>query len=584
MRRALPALLLVFFLQWSSVAVASTAAEGACSGAEEEICSSSSSTTRTGTDEAPDESSTTGTDEAPDDEIDCPSQVRLFDGFPSSSGGGGRSISLQNADDPQTVASFSKVSRYDDDKKLREMRDELFHIAPNGDHMGWVVYVPSDQCLHEAMRLVAQQIVTSPSYKSRRRNTDLAAHVDARGPHRLVDQEGRAYPQQSDSAHHLHLLLPRESFVHEAVEEGWRRTLRDGTVIETVSIIPRVFVVDPILTSEECKELIDVSSSRFHRSGETHYSPGFENYRTSLDGETPRRNKVAQKLWRKVMDLTAMETNAVEFPQLIKYETDVSWYKKHMDYFHSYDNKPLEELRVFVETRAKELVRLNVGEVSQYLNSTSYRHFDGVEHLMKQHIASRLVDALNLPRTDSISDDRLLIHFYLKRSDNPVREFSLAAIHLGAHLLEVTGAGGDSLALAEKYFAFDEIPHLVEDYVPYFVKPIEVNRHVTVLPILGAAEEGGHTAFPHSSSQMGIAPARGESIDECKSGLILKPNTGKAVMFYNRLPTGELDPLSEHAGCSVQAGVKYAANCFTWEVEQRWAWRFQTEAEELYAE
>ena len=541
MRRALPALL-VFFLQWSSVAVASTAAEGTCSGAEEDTTCSSGG-------------STTGTDEAPD-EIDCTSQVRLFDG---------------------------KVSRYDDDKKLREMRDKLFHIAPNGDHMGWVVYVPSDQCLHEAMRLVAQQIVTSPSYKSRR-NTDLASHIDARGPHRLVDQEGRAYPHQSDSAHHLHLLLPRESFVHEAVEEGFRRTLRDGTVIETYSLAPRVFVVDPILTSEECKELIDVSSSRFYRSGETHYSPGFENYRTSLDGQTPRNNRIAQKLWRKVMDLTAMETNAVEFPQLIKYETDVSWYKVHMDYFHTYDDMPLEDLRVFVETRAKELVRLNVGEVSQLLNSTSYRHFDGVEHLMKEHIASRLVDALNLPLTDSISDDRLLIHYYLRRSDNPVREFSLAAIHLGAQLLEVNGADGDSLALAEKYFAFDEIPHLVEDYVPYFVKPIEVNRHVTVLPILGAAEEGGHTAFPHSSSQMGIAPARGESIDECKSGLILKPNTGKAVMFYNRLPTGELDPLSEHAGCSVQEGVKYAANCFTWDVDQRWAWRFQTEAEELYAE
>ena len=541
MRRALPALL-VFFLQWSSVAAASTAAEGTCSGAEEDTTCSSGG-------------STTGTDEAPD-EIDCTSQVRLFDG---------------------------KVSRYEDDKKLREMRDKLFHIAPNGDYMGWVVYVPSDQCLHEAMRLVAQQIVTSPSYKSRR-NTDLASHIDARGPHRLVDQEGRAYPHQSDSAHHLHLLLPRESFVHEAVEEGFRRTLRDGTVIETYSLAPRVFVVDPILTSEECKELIDVSSSRFYRSGETHYSPGFENYRTSLDGQTPRNNRIAQKLWRKVMDLTAMETNAVEFPQLIKYETDVSWYKVHMDYFHTYDELPLEDLRVFVETRAKELVRLNVGEVSQLLNSTSYRHFDGVEHLMKQHIASPLVDALNLPRTDSISDDRLLIHYYLRRSDNPVREFSLAAIHLGAHLLEVNGADGDSLALAEKYFAFDEIPHLVEDYVPYFVKPIEVNRHVTVLPILGAAEEGGHTAFPHSSSQMGIAPARGESIEECKSGLILKPNTGKAVMFYNRLPTGELDPLSEHAGCSVQEGVKYAANCFTWDVDQRWAWRFQTEAEELYAE
>ena len=149
---------------------------------------------------------------------------------------------------------------------------------------------------------------------------------------------------------------------------------------------------------------------------------------------------------------------------------------------------------------------------------------------------------------------------------------------------EVGASGTDAFALAKKYFAFDETPPLVDDYVPFFIKRIEVNRHVTVLPILGAAVAGGHTAFPYSSSKLGIAPGVGETIEECKDGLILKPNTGQAVMFYNRLPTGELDPLSEHAGCSVQKGMKYAANCFTWDVDQRWAWRFQTKAEDLYAD
>lgn len=575
--RALSALALLMFPRaWSRMAMATT---DTCTGsAEGATCSTS----------------TTANADAAATDIDCRSQVQLFDGFPGETDGqlvaeddGGpiRSISLE--DDGHQTESLSKISRYDGDMKLRQLSDDrLFHIAPNGNHMGWVVYLPSDKCWHEAKQLVAQQIVNSPSYKykSGALNTDLVKHVDARGPHRLVDQEGREYPTQSN-ARLLHLLLPRESFVHEAVEEGFRRTLSDGTVLETVSLVPRVFVVDPILTAEECQVLIDVSSSRFYRSGETHYSPGFENYRTSLDGQTPRNNKVSQKLWRKVMDLTAMELNAVEFPQLIKYETNVSWYKAHMDYFHTYDDKPLEDLRVFLEKRAKELVRLNIGEASALLNGTSYRRFDGVEHVMKHPIASRLVDALKLPRKESIADDRLLLHYHLRSSNNPVRDFSQAAIYLGALLLEANGAAGtDALELAETYFAYDETPPLVDDYVPYFVKRIEVNRHVTVLPILGAAVAGGNTAFPHSKSKLGVDPGVGETIEECKDGLILKPNTGQAVMFYNRLPTGELDPLSEHAGCSVQEGDKYAANCFTWDVDQRWAWRFQTKAEDLYPE
>jgi len=62
-----------------------------------------------------------------------------------------------------------------------------------------------------------------------------------------------------------------------------------------------------------------------------------------------------------------MPEDGVEFPQLIKYETNVSWYRPHLDYFHTYQDKPLEDLRVFVETRAQELVRLAVQEISGVL-------------------------------------------------------------------------------------------------------------------------------------------------------------------------------------------------------------------------
>lgn len=516
----------------------------------------------------------------------CVEQVLLFDGVPNLSvpttptSSGVRSTSLLN-DQP---AFFAKVSRFDDDHMLKTedmLSNHLLHISANGDHMGWYVYVPSEECLREAKQLVAREIVASMDDQHM---NDLVSQVDRRGPHRLVDEEGRVYPNQTTDANssRLHLLLPRESFVHEAVKEGFVRKLSDGTILKTISTSPRVFVVEPILSIEECNELIDASSTRFQRSGEKHYAPGFENYRTSLSGHTPRSNKVAQKLWQRVVDITAMPETGVDFPSLIKYETNVSWYKAHLDYFHTYDDKPLEDLRVFVSTRAEELVTLGEEAISDVLDANSYERFDNIQRSMDQNIGARVAKDLGLSRKDDAFDARLLIHHHLRRSQDPMRDFSLASIHLSALLLEANGAT-EPMTLAEKYFAFDAPQGLgVDDYVPYFVKRVEFNRHATVLPILGEAEKGGHTAFPFSTSTLGVAPADGETIQECKRGLILKPAAGQALLFYNRLPTGEKDERSEHAGCSVQEGLKHAANCFTWDVDQAWAWRFQMKAEELY--
>ena len=34
-----------------------------------------------------------------------------------------------------------------------------------------------------------------------------------------------------------------------------------------------------------------------------------------------------------------------------------------------------------------------------------------------------------------------------------------------------------------------------------------------------------------------------------------------AILFYSQKAGGELDPLSEHGGCPVLGGVKWAAKC-----------------------
>ena len=67
------------------------------------------------------------------------------------------------------------------------------------------------------------------------------------------------------------------------------------------------------------------------------------------------------------------------------------------------------------------------------------------------------------------------------------------------------------------------------------------------------ALEGGETTFPRAVTT------------EFHDGIKIKPQPGKAVMFYNVLPDGNMDDLSQHAGEKVEKGVKYLANIFLWD-------------------
>eukprot|EP00985_Skeletonema_marinoi_P027380 scaffold22381_cov139-Skeletonema_marinoi.AAC.8 len=67
------------------------------------------------------------------------------------------------------------------------------------------------------------------------------------------------------------------------------------------------------------------------------------------------------------------------------------------------------------------------------------------------------------------------------------------------------------------------------------------------------ALEGGETTFPRAITT------------ENHDGIKIKPQSGKAVMFYNVLPDGNMDDLSQHAGEKVEKGVKYLANIFVWD-------------------
>ena len=60
--------------------------------------------------------------------------------------------------------------------------------------------------------------------------------------------------------------------------------------------------------------------------------------------------------------------------------------------------------------------------------------------------------------------------------------------------------------------------------------------------------EGGETIFPRAITR------------EYHDGVKIRPQSGKAVLFYNVLIDGNMDDLSQHSGGKVTAGVKYIAN------------------------
>lgn len=65
--------------------------------------------------------------------------------------------------------------------------------------------------------------------------------------------------------------------------------------------------------------------------------------------------------------------------------------------------------------------------------------------------------------------------------------------------------------------------------------------------------QGGETTFPRSVTT------------QYHDGVKISPQSGKAVLFYNVLPDGNMDDLSQHSGGKVEKGVKYLANIWVWD-------------------
>jgi len=75
------------------------------------------------------------------------------------------------------------------------------------------------------------------------------------------------------------------------------------------------------------------------------------------------------------------------------------------------------------------------------------------------------------------------------------------------------------------------------------------SRFATILFYLNDDMEGGETSFPLWLNA------------ETSDALLVKPERGKAVLFYNMLPDGNYDELSQHAATPVKKGEKVCLCC-----------------------
>lgn len=115
----------------------------------------------------------------------------------------------------------------------------------------------------------------------------------------------------------------------------------------------------------------------------------------------------------------------------------------------------------------------------------------------------------------------------------------------------------------EKYDAhhdyFDPASYKSDPNTMALIEHGKRNRFATVFWYLTSVDDGGHTIFPRAGGQREI------SFSDCSTGLKVKPQKGKVIIFYSLDASGARDDSSLHGACPVGEGsIKWAANKWIW--------------------
>eukprot|EP01065_Artemidia_motanka_P019438 TRINITY_DN23090_c0_g1_i2.p1 TRINITY_DN23090_c0_g1~~TRINITY_DN23090_c0_g1_i2.p1 ORF type:complete len:296 (+),score=81.51 TRINITY_DN23090_c0_g1_i2:649-1536(+) len=163
--------------------------------------------------------------------------------------------------------------------------------------------------------------------------------------------------------------------------------------------------------------------------------------------------------------------------------------------------------------------------------------------LSRSHVASAKKNATDADRTTEV---RTSSQAWLQPSSPLVRP-------IRARLRAITGIWLHEQLQILRYERGQHYLAHTDYYDPRVLGPQADNRAATFFLYLNTPSRGGETAFPRALG------SRMDSDDWCNGSLRVVPRKGAGVLFYGMRPDGSLDPRSEHGGCDVEQGVKWAA-------------------------
>eukprot|EP00929_Paragymnodinium_shiwhaense_P083783 TRINITY_DN44756_c0_g1_i2.p1 TRINITY_DN44756_c0_g1~~TRINITY_DN44756_c0_g1_i2.p1 ORF type:complete len:562 (-),score=126.32 TRINITY_DN44756_c0_g1_i2:393-2078(-) len=387
-----------------------------------------------------------------------------------------------------------------------------------------------------------------------------ATALDVQRPLRLYTPGGRGLESGADDALHakiefLHVLLEGETWIWPGVEVGFRWQAA-GLELETLSIAPKVILARNVLTAADVNEVNESFAAQLEKSKEKHYSPGFENYRTSysayFSGSTPAGLRI-RKLTRRVMRLPFLD--CVEAPQLLRYRAangedreHGEWYKRHQDIFHNY--RPLAS----AAGDATAWLQTAEGQASELAAALQGCQDQSDWNRAQLAICQGLLD--QAPSADGLQAGD---------SHRPWLKENIERCSAGL-LTALLKSRPGLLAAAKRVFQAatdepDEEEGGAQVAPQRFVQP---NRHATMLIYLNDVTKGGETVFPlvPGLQREDLHPG----MAECAQGLAVRPVALGAAIFYHMHGNGTADILSSHSGCPPLQGEKWAINSFMWNV------------------
>lgn len=365
----------------------------------------------------------------------------------------------------------------------------------------------------------------------------------------------------------LHVLLEGEAWVWPGIRTGFRWVVA-GIPLETVSLAPRVILVRNFTTEADSKAIRKHGEGTLSRSPEKHYSPGYENYRTSSTGyirsSVPAGRRIREKSWQ-IARLATLQH--VEEPQLLRYQPPDGkkrkygdWYKEHQDIFHNFT--PLKGA-----SNPSSLWLKRMSPLAASIRWHASLGIDGCKDLRGWNLVQLAVCqemVAGAPRADGLfradDDYRGWLKENIARCARGLLEHLLGS---RPELLPVAQDGLAAVAASDKRFSALAVQDSDEEskHPPRFVRP---NRHVTILVYLNHVKDGGETIFPRVP---GIRRAdMHPGMPDCARGLSVQPVAYGAAMFYHQHGNGSTDPLSAHGGCPPRKGEKWCINSFMWNV------------------